>query len=109
MELQDKVNKLITKQKDNGVSDQDIDKGLFLLFSVALKLSFDGLKLTENQQLLDKLNEGINKDPQKFLDNELMKEKRDLVVNEKGETLNQVFSRNFIQILDEFEQSEVSK
>lgn len=101
--LQEKIKQFTEKQMSSGTPKEQVDQGLLLLFGGALKQTFEETKLTEDKELFSKLKEGVS-DIQQLLDDSLLQQKADLVVNDKGETFKDVFSRNFTSILDEFEQ-----
>lgn len=103
-ELKNKIDGFVKKQQDAGVVQDELDESLYLLFGMAIKQTSDELNLNEHPDIANELKQGFE-NVEQLVDSELVKQKGEMVVNSQNETLNAVFSRNFIKIIDEFEQS----
>ena len=92
------------KEKElNGVTSEQIEQTLFIAFNVALDQTIEEAKLNESGENLKKMTEGY-KSTQQFLDEGFVKSREMIVVNEKGETFRDVFTRNFTSFLEEVDQ-----
>ena len=98
--MNDQIKKFFDKQKEQGISENEIQEALFVAITSATALTLQEVDKNPKKEFVDKIK-AQTANPKEFYDKLDSNTLLDEVANPQGETFRQIFERNLLKLINE--------